>query len=213
MELPTNGETLYVRLSTNYNGTFVHTDYTFTAASVAVIVPAPNSTFTGPNVSFTWAAMPNATGYVLQLGSTGPGSFNLYYSGQTTSTSATAHELPTNGETIYARLDTNYNGTWVHTDYTYTAATQAAITSPTPSTTLTGPGATFTWTAAPGATAYALAVGSTGPGSFNLYYSGSQTSTSASIATLPNNGETIYVRLSTNYNGTWVRADYTYTAP
>ena len=27
-----------------------------------------------------------------------------------------------NGETIYVRLTTNFNGVWVHQDYTYTAA-------------------------------------------------------------------------------------------
>jgi hypothetical protein len=46
----------------------------------------------------------------------------LYYSGSTTATSVTATGLPTNGETIYARLLTNNGGTWLHTDYTYKAA-------------------------------------------------------------------------------------------
>jgi len=36
--------------------------------------------------------------------------------------SYTYPDMPTNGETIYVRLTTNYNGTWVHNDYRFTAA-------------------------------------------------------------------------------------------
>jgi hypothetical protein len=63
-----------------------------------------------------------ATQYQFWLGSTGVGSNNLYSSGATNAMSVTRTNMPTNGETIYARLYTNYNGTWVHTDYTFTAA-------------------------------------------------------------------------------------------
>jgi hypothetical protein len=37
-------------------------------------------------------------------------------------------------------------------------------------------------------------------------------SASYTFARMPTNGETIYVRLTTNYNGTWVQNDYVYTA-
>jgi hypothetical protein len=122
------------------------------------------------------------------------------------------NNLPTNGTTVYVRLTTNYNGTWVHTDYTCTAATQSALTSPTPSTTLTGSSVTFTWTTSPAATGYILSLGTTGVGSYDLYYSGSVAATSATVNNLPTNGATIYARLTTNFNGTWVHTDYTYTA-
>jgi hypothetical protein len=45
----------------------------------------------------------------------------LYSSGVTTTLSATRSNMPTNGGTLYARLYTNYNGTWVHTGYTFIA--------------------------------------------------------------------------------------------
>jgi len=45
----------------------------------------------------------------------------LYDSGQQSSTSATFSSLPVNGETIYARVYTRYNGTLVYNDYTFTA--------------------------------------------------------------------------------------------
>jgi hypothetical protein len=138
----------------------------------------------------------------------------LYYSGSTTSTSKTVTGLPINGETIYARLFTEQAGVWLHTDYTYKAVTEAeaVLTTPAPSSTLTGSTVTFSWTSASGATGYILSLGSTGAGATNLYYSGSTTSTSKTVTGLPINGEKIYARLFTQINGTWVHLDYTYTA-
>jgi serine protease len=215
--LPVNGETIYARLYTNDGGTYVHNDYTFkavTQAEAALTTPTPSSTLTSSSVKFTWSAASGATAYILELGSTGVGSYNLYYSGSTTATSATVNGLPINGETIYARLYTNQGGIWLHTDYTYKAVTeaQAALTSPTPSSTLTSSSVKFTWSAASGATAYLLSLGSTGAGSTNLYYSGSTTNTSVTVNGLPINGETIYARLFTEINGSWVHTDYTYKA-
>jgi Glycoside hydrolase family 44 len=212
-DLPTNGGTIYVRLTTNFNGTWLHTDYTYTATTQSVLTtPTPSTTLTGASETFDWTAVSGATGYILSVGTTGVGSYNLYYSGSVTATSGTLNNLPTNGGTIYVRLTTNFSGTWVHTDYTYTASTQAALTSPTPGSTFTGASATFTWTTVSGATGYILSVGSTGVGSYDLYYSGSVTASSATVSKLPTNGETIYARLTTNFNGTWVHTDYTYKA-
>jgi hypothetical protein len=215
--LPINGETIYARLFTNNGGTWLHTDYTYkavTEAQAVLTTPAPSSTLAGSSVTFSWTAAPSATGYILSLGSTGAGSTNLYYSGSTTATSVNVTGLPINGETIYARLFTQLGGSWVHTDYTYTAATeaQAVLTTPTPGTTLAGASVTFTWTSAPSATGYILALGSTGAGATNLYYSGATTATSVTVTKLPTNGETIYARLFTQLGGTWVHTDYTYTA-
>jgi hypothetical protein len=120
--LPTNGETIYARLYTYYGTAAVHTDYIYTAATQsALTTPTPGSTFTGSSVTFDWTASAGATKYYLELGSTGVGTYNLYYSGALTGTTATVNNLPTNGETIYARLYTYYGTASVHTDYTYTA--------------------------------------------------------------------------------------------
>jgi len=211
--MPTNGETIYVRLTTNYSGNWVHTDYTYIAATQAAMTsPAAGSVLPGPSVPFTWSAATGATGYYLQIGSTGTGSSNLYNSAQKTVTSYTFAAMPTNGETIYVRLTTNYSGNWVHADYTYTAATQAVITSPAAGSTFAGSSVPFSWSAAAGATGYFVQIGSTGVGSDNIYNSAEKTVTSFTFNGMPTNGETIYVRLITNYNGAWVHADYTYTA-
>jgi hypothetical protein len=180
--------------------------------------PAQGSTFAGPSETFTWAAASGATGYFLQLGSTGVGSDNLLNSAEYNSTtlSATIASLPVTGETIYARIVTDYNGTHVTKDYTFTAAKQAALSSPAQGSTLVGPVVTFAWSAATGSSVkgYFLQLGSTGVGSDNLLNSNEYGATALSvvISDLPANGETIYARIVTDYNGTHVTKDYTFTA-
>jgi len=165
-------------------------------------------------VAFTWPPAGGATNYTLLLGSTGPGSYNLWDSGATTATSLTFSAMPVNGETIYARLSTNFNGTLVHSDSTYTAANPifATMISPLPGSTLAGASVTFKW--APGATAtiYQLQLGTTGVGSSDVYNSGSITATSVTANKLPTTGITVYVRLRSESGGTWSYLDYTYVA-
>jgi hypothetical protein len=211
--LPTSGEALYVRLSTDFGGAVVYADYTYTAATQAAITtPTAGSILTGPSVTFNWSAAAGATQYYLSVGSTGVGSTSIYNSGWRNALSWTATGLPTNGETLYVRLSTDYNGIATHADYTYTAATGAVLTTPTPGTTLSGSIVTFTWTAATGATQYYLSIGSTGVGSNNVFNTGWRDATSWEAWGIPTNGETLYVRLYTDYSGIWTYTDYTYTA-
>jgi uncharacterized repeat protein (TIGR03803 family) len=214
--LPTNGEMIYARLFATVNGVLQHYDYTYTAASGAMITsPAPGGTLTGPSATFQWTPPTGATSYDLWLGTTGVGSDNLWGSGATTATSVTFGGLPTNGETVYARLFTTLYGASVYADFRYTAVTQAILTSPSPSSTLTSPSATFMWSAAvpaSGVTGYDLWLGTTGAGSNNLWGSGLTTATSITFGGLPTNGEKIYARLFTHFSGGSGYADYIYTA-
>ena len=211
--LPTNGETIYARLLTNYGSVQVYTDYVFVAASQAAMSsPNPSTVLGGPNVTFTWSAATGAVGsYAFWLGTTA-GTSNMFASGPINATSVTRANLPLNGATIYARLITNYaSGLQVYTDYVYTATTRAGLTSPTPGTTLTGPKPTFSWSASSGATGYALWLGTTA-GADNLYASGPITTTSATVSGMPTNGETIFARLTTIFGTTRVYTDYVFTA-
>src|SRR6185436_12370240 len=221
--LPVDRSPVYVRLWTQLgSGTgWVLNDYTYTTASqdkAMLTSPAPGTTLPGGAVTFNWSAGVGAQQYSLSVGTTGPGSFNVYSQGQGTSQSATEDHTPVDGSPVYVRLWTQLGGGtgWVLNDYTYTAASQgkAMLTSPAPGTTLPGGVVIFNWSAGVGAQQYSLSVGTTGPGSFNVYSQGQGTSQSATVNGLPVDGSPVYVRLWAQLGGGtgWVLNDYTYTA-
>lgn len=186
---------------------------TGTAERLAAITsPAPGGTLLGATATFTWSAGTGATAYYLSIGSTGVGSSNVFQSGKRTVTSWTATGLPTNGETLYVRLTTYFGSIQMQTDYTYSAASAAALTSPAPGTVLSGSSVTFSWKASAQATSYILWLGNTGVGSYNLYSSPSLTGTSIAVTKLPTAGGTIYARLYTRFSGGQLYTDYVYTA-
>ena len=82
------------------------------------------------------------------------------------------------------------------------------MVSPAPSSTLTGPSTTFTWTAGSGVSSYYLWIGTTAGG--NDLYQAAISGTSTTVS-LPTNGATIYVRLWSVINGGLQHNDYTYT--
>lgn len=174
--------------------------------------PAQGSTLPGPTVTFAWTAASSATGYYLYIGSTGVGSSNLYKSSELKVTTHTSTTMPTNGETIYVRLITNYNGTEVHNDYTFTAARQGAITTPKPGSKFTAASVTFDWSAGVGATGYYIQISSKGVGKDDLYNSAETTATTLTFTKMPTTGKKIYVRLITSFNGVLAHTDYTFTA-
>ena len=88
---------------------------------------------------------------------------------------------------------------------------EAAISSPTPGSTLSGSSATFTWSAVSGATDYWVYVGTTGVGSSNIFLNTSAiTATSQAVTGLPTS-RTIYVRVYSFVGGFWTSTDFTYT--
>jgi hypothetical protein len=179
----------------------------------ALTSPTPGSSLTGTSATFTWSPGIGATEYMLYLGSTSVRSNNLYNSGPTKVTSVTVTGLPTNGETIYARLYSLIGGAWHTLDYTYSeAALQSAMVYPLAGSTLTGSSETFSWSAVAGAVKYELYLGSEGAGSDDLYHSGFSTHRSATATGLPVNGEKIYARIYWYANGTLQYTDCTYTA-
>jgi hypothetical protein len=179
--------------------------------SAALTSPTPGSVLTGSSATFTWSPGDGATEYMLYLGSTGVRSNNLYNSGPTTATSVNVTDLPTNGETIYARLYSLIGGAWRSLDYTYKAVSLATLTSPGPNSTLAGSSVTFAWSAGTGVTKYELYLGS-GKGTGDLYHSGYTTARSVNVAGLPVDGRKIYARLYSYVGGAWQYLDYIYTA-
>src|SRR5208282_3139392 len=188
-----------------------------TPMSPGIYRPVNSSTLTGTTVTFQWYAYPSATNYWLDVGSTQGGN-NYYSSGNLSSStsSQTVTTLPSDGSTVWARWYYMLSGTWQHIDYTYTAfggaADRGAITSPAPSSTLSGSSVTFSWTAGSGASAYWMDVGS-GAGGNNYYSSGDLGDVlTIKVNGLPTNGSTVYVTLYSQVSGVWLSNAYTYTA-
>jgi hypothetical protein len=221
--LPTNGETIYATLYSYISGAWQPTVYTYTASGsptpAALTTPTPSTTLTSSTVTFTWSAGSNVQHYWFNLGTaaSGTNAKNLYAGASTTATSVQVSGLPTNGETIYATLYSYIAGAWQPTVYTYTASgspTPAALTTPTPSTTLpNSTTVTFSWTAGSNVQHYWFNLGTaaSGANSKNIYSGSSTTATSVTVSNVPTNGETIYATLYSYIDGAWQPTVYTYT--
>jgi large repetitive protein len=214
--VPTTGATLYVRLRQLLSSVWLSTDYTYTEAGApipaAITSPAPGTTLTSASVTFEWPGSNVAKQYQLTVGTTGPTSNDVYSSGVTTATSETV-TAPTTGAKLYVSLGQLLSGVWQWTNYTYTeggAPIPAAITSPTPSSTLTSASVAFEWPGSNVAKQYQLIVGTTGPTSNNVYNSGVITATSETV-TVPTTGAKLYVSLGQLLSGVWQWTNYTYT--
>ena len=194
----------------NYTFTFVNGILTVTPVTGQITSPPKGSTLTGSAATFTWSHESGATSYQLWVGST-PGAHDLGFL-NTSGLAATINGLPTDGRMLYVTLY-GYVTSWTVQDAaTYTAATivKAQITAPTKGSTLTGPSATFIWSAETGATSYQVWVGHSA-GAHDI----ATVTTSALTATvngLPIDGSQIYVTLY-GYTGSWTAQDSaTYTA-
>ena len=183
---------------------------------IGIYAPVNSSTLTGTSAMFQWYGYPDATAYWLDVGKEQGGN-EYYQSGSlpTSTSSETVNSLPIDGSTVWARWYYMLSGTWQHTDYSYTAfggsGSKGVITSPAPSSTLSGSSVTFTWSAGAGATQYWLDVGSTLGG--QQYATGNRGNVlSTTVNGLPTNGSTIYVTLYSLVSGTWLSNAYTYTA-
>jgi glucose/arabinose dehydrogenase len=181
------------------------------AAQAEMTSPAPGSIFMSPNITFNWNAGTAVDEYHLYVGST-PGGYDLYDSSQGTSTTREVMGLPTDMRPIYVTLWSKINGAFTSRGYQYTALDgRAVLMSPAPGSTLSGSGATFTWSAGTGATEYHLYIGSS-PGAFDLYDASQGENLSKAFTGLPTDGRTIYVRLWSRLGRMFRARDYTYVA-
>jgi outer membrane biosynthesis protein TonB len=164
-------DTAFARTSPPF-GSLTSTATSTSGSGAAVMVsPAPGSTLSGSSVTFQWTAG-SATAYALTLGSTAR-TIDIYSSNVVTTTSVTVANIPTDGRTVYARLYSQVNNSWLSNIYTFTAsnghstptptptATPTPTVTPTPTPTSTP---TPTPTAAPSATPTATATPNPSPG-------------------------------------------------
>jgi hypothetical protein len=187
------------------------TPFTIAGFPATMSSPVSGKVLGTSNIVFTWTAGTDATEYALWLGTSGPGSSNLYTLGWSTARTTTVPSLPGRAVTVYARLYSMVGGVVTYNDYTYTeAGTAAAMSSPLSGSALGTSDVKFTWTAGYGVSEYDLWLGLSGPGSSSLYVSGWQTTTSATVTSIPAHGATVYARLYSKVEGVQQYNDYTY---
>ena len=155
--------------------------------------------------------------YRLDIGLT-IGTSNYFAGVPTTDLTVTVAGLPDNGSTIWVRLSSQISGWWQFVDYTFKSMTApppqsvpAALVSPVAGSVFAATSQLFSWNAGTRVSAYRLVVGST-VGASNLYSGAASTTLSAMVAGLPSNGSTIWARLSSQIDGAWQSADYSFTA-
>jgi serine protease len=216
--LPTNGMTLYARLSWLTDTGWQTGDYTYTAFGVttpypAIISPVPGSTLTNSSATFQWTAGTEVSKYYLSIGSAA-GLTDLYNRNQNFNLAATVTNLPANGVTLYVRLSWLAGASWQFGDYTYTAAGSNTpvpqMISPFPGSTLSSSSATFHWTYGAGVSQYYLGVGKSA-GASDIYYQNQNLNSSATVTGLPTNGAPLYVRLWW-LDSAWQSTNYIYKA-
>jgi hypothetical protein len=222
-DLPTDGETIYVRLWYRILGRAWHFhDCTVTAATLpppALTSPSCGSSLTGTSVIFNWADNGTAvTGWWLYVG-TSRGGRDLLDSGflGVATRALSISGLPGDGRTVYVRLwYRTPEAVWRMQDCTFSAVNLPAptITSPTCGSSLTASAVTFVWTDA-GHTpvAWWLYVGSS-TGANDLFDSGRLAASARSVtaSSLPTNGRSLHVRLFFLSGPTWSHSDCTFTA-
>jgi len=221
--LPTDGETLYVRLWYRTLGRAWHfQDCTVTAATLpppALTSPSCGSTLTSTTAIFTWADNGTAvTAWWLYVG-TSPGGRDLFDSGSLNAATLTltVGGLPYDGRTVYVRLwYRSATSAWRFQDCSFSGANLPgpAITSPTYGSSLTGSAVTFEWSDA-GRTpvAWWLYVGSS-PGANDLFNSGRLAAAARSVtaSSLPIDGRSLFVRLFYLLGPSWSHSDCDLTA-
>ena len=185
--------------------------------ALGITSPAGGSTLSSNTATFSWSACAVATAYWVDIGKEAGGNEYAQSGSLSSSTySYSTSSLPTDGSTVYVTWYYMLNGSWTSVGSTYTAfggsSNKGMITSPTPTSTLSGTSVAFTWSAGSGATAYWIDAGSSSGG--NQYFQSGNLGnvTSETVTGLPSNGSTVYVTLYSYVSGQWLSNEYTYTA-
>ena len=168
--------------------------------------------------TFKWTPTDGATSYVLRMSANGVGGADLFNQpinpappGQDITTTVPIN-FPAGHPTLFVTL-VPQAATYANLDYTYTpinASTKAVLLTPAPPV-LTG-ATTFSWSVGAGATAYRLQIGKT-PGNWFYDTNLGLSTTSPLISSIPTDGSTVIVRLSSMINNAWQYNDYTYQVP
>lgn len=198
--VPTDGGPVYVTVWSLINGAFQRDDHFFITQRgtgnqpARLTTPATiGSTLTGQTQNFVWDSGTGVTQFALWVGSA-PDSFDIYAGIEGLSTSKTV-TLPTDGRRIFVTVHSLIGGVFQSNSYFFFCSKStgpAQITAPANGSTLAGNQISLSWASAPGATQYAVWVGST-PGAFDLHSSLDGLNLSRTVTGLPTDGRIIHV--------------------
>ena len=175
--LPDSGN-IHVRLSSRVQDVWIDDDYVYQGGSselAEIITPGTGGSLASSE-TFMWTQGAGVVEYRLMLGTAGAGSSDIFDQLVGSSTSRAVTGIP-EGEIVYLRLSSRFaTGEWGHRNYVYGAA-KAEMIYPAPAAILPDTTATFDWSSGSGVAGYWLYVGTTGPGSSDIFSGGgSQTS-------------------------------------
>ncbi|OHA15367.1 MAG: hypothetical protein A3H57_01700 [Candidatus Taylorbacteria bacterium RIFCSPLOWO2_02_FULL_43_11] len=237
--VPKNGQPVYARIWYYVNGAWKSQVFVYRTTGVGLsMTPAHGTTISNVLTPFKWSPVQGATAYSVRVSnSANPVGTNsvIYYGGANgISTGANtaislddllySPSLPTDGSLVYFRVywyvpyEANY-ADWQFQDFVYKTAGGSSPSivsvSPAPNSSLAR-STTFKWNAVTGATSYAFWLGYRYGGSTALSEPiirdlTLKTSTSKE-ATVPQNGQPMYVRLWYYKNGGWTSQVFNYTA-
>jgi N-acetylneuraminic acid mutarotase len=181
----------------------------------SLTTPTPGSTLSGSTVTFAWSNPGNlAPRFVLRLSTAAFGLSDVFSGAANTGTTEQVSAIPAKGAYLYATLWYYLNGKWQYSNTRYTEAgapTPPALTMPAPGSTLPGSTVAFGWDPGAGPTRFVLRLGTTFPGSLDVYSGASTTAASVQLTTIPTNGAKLYARLWYYLNEKWQYVDATYT--
>lgn len=216
--LPTDSSTVQVRVWSRFVSGWQFNAYTFTASTPPVFSkanltnPAPNSTLAGSSAVFEWDGGSGAREYWLFVGTDSQP--RRFFDGSAgLNRSARVDGLPLDGTGLKVSLFTLLNGRWEVNTYRFTAATvaPARLTAPVASAPLSGATVAFEWSAAAGASAYWLSVGT--PGNASRFFDRSMgLAQSQTVSGLPTDGSTVRVTLWTLFGSSWRSVVQDFTA-
>jgi hypothetical protein len=207
------GQPLYARLWTKVAGVWRYVDSTFSMAfstTSTITYPPDGALYADSLQPIQWTSIANAQSYKLYVG-TAVGAKDLIDTGPLQVTSFAATGLPA-GQTLYARLWTQFGGVWRYVDSAFTMAVSVAtLTYPANGSTTADLSLPIQWNNNVfRAQGYELYLG-TAIGASDLADSGVTLSTYYKVSAVPT-GPPLYARLWTKVNGVWQYSDSSFIA-
>jgi hypothetical protein len=198
------GRTLYATIWTKLSGQWLRSDIQFSLPAQSQFIYPVNGmgSVTAAN-DVRWTAVTSATAYYLYVG-TSPGARDVVDTGETALTTYHAASLPP-GATLYARIWTKLGGVWRFEEISFQTSAGADFLFPRDGDINIALPQLFRWTAAPGALAYYLYLG-TSVGARDLLDTGEIAATSYMPPSLPTD-RPLFARIWTKYSTHWVFAD------